>query len=326
MRPKVLITRQLPGNALERLNLIADVDLNTELRELSKAELKERIRDKDAVISLLVNPIDQEIIEAAPQLKVIANYAVGYNNIDVQEATQRGILVTNTPDVLTDATADMTWALLLGIARRIPEGDMFMREGRFTGWYPTLLLGGNISEKTLGIIGMGRIGQAVAARAVGFSMKVLYNNRNRLDSELEQKLNATYVSLEELLEQSDFVSIHSPYSNETHHLIGESQLKRMKKTAYLINTSRGPLVDEKALVAALQAHIIAGAGLDVFEHEPKMQPGLAELSNVVLAPHLGSATVETRVAMADLAVNNVIAVLQGKKPLTVVNPQVLYQS
>jgi glyoxylate reductase len=302
------------------------VDLNTEARELSKAELKERIRDKDAIISLLVNPMDQEIMDSAPQLKVIANYAVGYNNIDIQEATRRGILVTNTPDVLTGATADMTWALLLGVARRIPECDVFMREGRYTGWYPTLLLGASVSEKTLGIIGMGRIGQAVAARAVGFNMPVLYHNRNRLEPELEQKLNLTYVTLKELFEQSDFVSIHCPYSTETHHLIGEAELKLMKKTAYLINTSRGPLVDENALVAALRDNVIAGAGLDVFEQEPEMHPGLAEMSNVVLAPHVGSATVETRVAMAELAVNNVIAVLFGEKPLTPVNPQVLLQS
>jgi glyoxylate reductase len=326
MRPSVLVTRALPGEALERLKLVAEVDINTEDRELSREELKARIHNKQAVISLLVNPMDKEMMDAAPNLQVIANYAVGYNNIDVAEATKRGIVVTNTPDVLTDATADMTWALLLGIARRVPEGDLFMREGRFAGWYPTLLLGGSVTGKTMGIIGIGRIGQAVAERAYGFNMPILYHNRRRLAPEIEKKLSASYVSLEELLERSDFVSIHSPYSAETHHLIGERQLKLMKRTAYLINTSRGPLVDEHALVAALRDQLIAGAGLDVFEREPEMEPGLADLPNVVLAPHVGSATVETRVAMTELVVDNVIAVLQGGTPPTPVNPEAIRKS
>lgn len=323
MRPKVLVTRSLPGDRLKSLEVIADLDINAEDRELTKAELIERIKDKQAVISMLVNPMDAEVMEAAPELKVIANYAVGFNNIDVQEATKRKILVTNTPDVLTDATADMTWALLLGIARRIPEADRMMREGRFTGWYPTLMLGGDVSGKVLGIIGMGRIGQAVAARAVGFNMPILYYNRNRLDEETEKRLNAKYVTVDELLQSSDYVSIHSPYHSSTHHLIGERQLHQMKKTAYLINTSRGPLVDEKALVAALRDKVIAGAGLDVFEREPLMEPGLDELDNVVLAPHLGSATIETRSAMVDIAIRNVVAVLTGEPPVTPVNPEAI---
>lgn len=325
MRPKILVTRVLPGDVLKKLESIADVETNNEERELTKSELIDKIRDKQAVISMLVNPIDAEVMEAAPELKIISNYAVGYNNIDVQAATDRGILVTNTPDVLTDATADMTWALLLGIARRIPEGDRFMREGRYVGWYPTLMLGGDVTGKSLGIVGMGRIGQAVAARAAGFQMRVLYHNRNRLDMETEQRLNAEYVSLEELLRVSDFVSIHSPYRAETHHMIGQAQLALMKKSAYLINTSRGPLIHERALIAALRNKDIAGAALDVFEFEPLMEPGLDELDNVVLAPHLGSATIETRKAMADIAVRNVIAALQNKRPSSPVNPEVLQQ-
>lgn len=316
MKPRVLVTRSLPGNMLEQLAAIADVEVNGEERDWNKTEIIERIGDKQALISMLVNPIDSEVMDAAPQLKIIANYAVGFNNIDVEEAARRGILVTNTPDVLTDATADMTWALLLAVARRIPEADQFMRQGKFKGWYPTLMLGGDVTGKTLGIIGMGRIGQAVAARAAGFKMRVLYHNRNRLGADIERQLNAQYVPLSELLSESDFVSLHSPYRKETHHLIGEAELRQMKKTAYLINTSRGPLVDEKALVGALQRGDIAGAALDVFENEPLMEPGLEKLGNVVLAPHLGSATFGTRIAMAEIAVRNVMAILQGNPPLT----------
>lgn len=316
MRPQVLVTRALPGDVLQPLQAIADVDVHTENRELDKQELIARIRGKQAVISMLVNPMDSEVMDAAPELRIIANYAVGYNNIDVGEATRRGIAVSNTPDVLTDATADMAWALLLGIARRIPEGDRYMREGRFQGWYPTLLLGGNVTGRTLGIIGMGRIGQAVAERAAGFKMKVLYHNRSRLPEAIERQLNAEYAPLEELLSRADFVSLHAPYQPGSPYTIGAEQLQKMKQSAYLINTSRGPLVDERALVAALAGKVIAGAALDVFEHEPAMAPGLSELANVVLAPHLGSATIDTRLAMGEMAVSNVIAVLQGGEPVT----------
>lgn len=316
MRPQVLVTRALPGDVLQPLHAIADVDVHTENRELSKQELIARIRGKQAVISMLVNPMDSEVMDAAPELRIIANYAVGYNNIDVSEALRRGIAVSNTPDVLTDATADMAWALLLGIARRIPEGDRFMREGRFQGWYPTLLLGGNVTGRTLGIVGMGRIGQAVAERAAGFKMKVVYHNRSRLPEAIEQQLQAEYVPLEELLPRSDFVSLHAPYRPGSPYMIGAEQLHRMKKSAYLINTSRGPLVDERALAEALASRVIAGAALDVFEREPAMEPSLSGLDNVVLAPHLGSATIDTRIAMGEMAVSNVIAVLQGRNPVT----------
>lgn len=323
MRPKVLVISQLPGTAINRLKVIADVEVYKGERELSKEELKNLLCDKDGVVSLLVDQFDDEIFESAPNLKIVANYAVGYNNIDIKAATERGIIVTNTPDVLTESTADLTWALLLGASRRIIEGDQFIRSGQFKGWGPTLLLGRSISNKTLGIIGMGRIGQAVAARAKGFNMDVLYYNRRALAEELERDLNAKYVSLEVLLEQSDFVSLHAPLTSESHHVIGEQELMRMKKSAYLINTSRGPLVDEKALVKALQDNEIAGAGLDVFENEPRLEQGLTQLFNVVLAPHVGSATIETRAEMADLAIDNVISVLQGEKPLTPVNPEAL---
>lgn len=322
MKPKVLVTRDLPGNGIDRLKEIADVEVHTGENELTKQELIEAVKDKDAIVSLLVNEIDQEVLDSAKNVKVIANYAVGFNNIDVNEAHKRGITVTNTPDVLTESTADLTWALLLAVARRIPESDKFTREGKFVGWAPELLLGRSVYGKTLGIIGMGRIGEAVVRRAKGFGMNVLYYNRRQLSSEKEKELGATYASLDEVLSQSDYISLHTPLTPETHYLIGEKELATMKESAYLINTSRGPLVNEKALVKALENKEIAGAGLDVFEHEPAIEKELLTFENVVLAPHIGSATIETRVEMADLAINNVIAVLQGKKAITPVVPKV----
>src|SRR5690606_4745829 len=259
----------------------------------TKEEVIEGVRGKDALLCLLTEEITAEVMDAAPNLKVISNYAVGYNNIDVEAATARGIVVTNTPGVLTETTADFAWALLMAVARRVVEADRFTRAGKFQGWGPLLLLGSDVYGKCLGVIGMGRIGQAIARRARGFDMRVLYYNRRRVDPAIENELQATYASLDELLQEADYVVLTVPLTPETHHLIGPRELAMMKPTAYLINPARGPVVDEKALVEALKSRTIAGAALDVFEEEPKLTPGLTELDNVVLAPHIASATTET---------------------------------
>ncbi|KHF39565.1 2-hydroxyacid dehydrogenase [Halalkalibacter okhensis] len=326
MKPKVLVTSELPGDAISRLEEVAEVHVHTSDIDLTKEQLIEQIKDKEGVISLLVNEMDKAVIHAAPKLKVIANYAVGFNNIDLNAATENEVIVTNTPDVLTEATADLAWALLLGSARRIPESDQFVRDGKFEGWKPQLLLGRSVHGKTLGIVGMGRIGEAVAERAKGFNMDVLYYNRRPLPKDKEQRLNATYVEFEELLKLSDFISLHAPLTDDSYHLIGKAELALMKSNAFIINTSRGPLIDEAALVKALANNEISGAGLDVFEREPVLEPNLNQLPNVVLAPHVGSATIETRVEMANLAVDNVIAVLKGLNPLTPVNLELLKNS
>lgn len=321
---KVYVTRQLPQSALDRLKGKVEYAVNPEDRVLEREELLAAVADVDGLLALLTDTIDAEVFDAAPKLKIVANYAVGVNNIDVAEATRRGIVVTNTPGVLTETTADLTWALLLAIARRLPEGDRFMRAGKYRGWAPMLLLGSDVYGKTLGIIGMGAIGQAVARRAIGFNMRILYSDVFvDLPPVAEQLLNAEEVSVDEVLKQSDFVTLHVPLVAETHHLIGKRELEMMKDSAYLINASRGPVVDEVALVEALRNGVIRGAALDVYEDEPAMKPGLAELENTVLLPHLGSATTETRTAMADLAVDNLLAFFEGRRPPTVVNPEVL---
>jgi len=285
--------------------------------------LLKKVKGRDGVLCLLTDTIDAAVMDAAgPQCKVFANYAVGYNNIDVKEATRRGIIITNTPGVLTDATADMAWALLFAVARRCVESDRFLRAGKFHGWRPTMFLGGDITGKTLGIIGAGRIGTAMAMRSIGFKMKVLYYDIKR-NKELEEKLGAKRVSLEKLLKESDFVSIHTVLDETTRHLIGAKELRMMKKTAYLINTSRGPVVDEEALVKALKTGQIAGAGLDVYENEPKVAPGLKSCWNAVLTPHIASATHWTRSKMAEIAATNLVAALRGERPPNIVNPEVL---
>jgi len=277
----------------------------------SAAEIRAGIRDAQAVICTLNERFDAETLAASPSLRVIANYAVGYNNIDVEAAKARGIVVTNTPDVLTNATADITWTLILAVARRVVEGDQLVRQDRWTGWSPTQMLGVDLAGKTLGIIGMGRIGQAVARRAAGFEMTVLYSTRSERPL---QPANPAWqrVSFEELLRRSDFLSPHVPLTTETKHLINDAALRLMKPTAFLINAARGPVVDEAALVAALREGRLAGAGLDVYEKEPELSPGLRELNQVVLLPHLGSATSETRIRMGLMCVENVLAVLEGK--------------
>jgi glyoxylate reductase len=286
--------------------------------------LLEKVRGKDGILCLLTDTIDREVMEAAgPKLKVIANYAVGYNNIDVEEATRRGIMVTNTPGVLTETTADLAWALMMSVARRIVEADRFVRAGKFRGWEPMLLLGTDVYGATLGIVGFGRIGQAMARRALGFDMTVLYYDLQRASEEIEQKYRVRFTPLPELLQTSDFVSLHVPLTKDTYHLIGERELRMMKREAYLINTARGPVVDEKALVRALREGWIRGAALDVFEREPEVELELLELENVVLAPHIGSASYATRTRMAEIAAQNLVKALQGEIPPNLVNPEVL---
>lgn len=318
-KPKVFLTRELPSPVMAFLKEHTELSYNAEDRVLKKREIIEGVQGKEGLISLVTDTIDREVIEAASDLKVISNYAVGFNNIDVQAATEHNIAVTNTPGVLTETTADLAWALLMAVARRVVEGDVYTRSGKWENWAPQLFLGSDVHGATLGIVGMGRIGQAVARRARGFEMNVLYYSRTRLPQEQEQRLNAEYVTIGELLERADYISIHVPYTESTHHLIGEGELKQMKKTAYLINTARGPIVDEKALVHALEHGVIAGAGLDVYEREPQLEPGLKDLSNVVLLPHIGSASVKTRTNMGMMAAQNALDVLTGRPCENVVN-------
>ncbi|HET6465879.1 MAG TPA: D-glycerate dehydrogenase [Nitrospiria bacterium] len=312
MKPGVFLTRVLPTPVMHRLKTLFDLKYNVRDRPITKAELMRGLRGRPALISMLSDPVDEEVIGGHPRLKVIANYAVGYNNIDLKAAAAREIVVTNTPGVLTEATADLTWALILSLARRVPEADRFVRTGRWTGWNPTQLLGMEVSGKTLGIIGMGRIGRAVAERAAGFGMRLIYHNRRRLPPPVEKRFRVAYRPLSRLLAAADIVSLHVPLASETRHLIDRRAFDVMKSTALLINTARGPVVDEMALATALRKGRIAGAGLDVFEEEPRVQKGLLNLPNVVLLPHLGSATVETRIRMGWMVIENIQAVLKGK--------------
>jgi glyoxylate reductase len=285
----------------------------------SKAELMARLGDAEALICQLTQQVDAEVLAAGPKLRVVANVAVGYDNIDVAAATERGIAVTNTPGVLDDSTADFTWALLLAVARRVVEGDRLVRSGEWKGWDLMLMLGADVHGKTLGVFGMGRIGRKVAERARGFGLRVLYNCRKRLAAAEGRELGVEWVEKDRLLRESDFVTLHIPLTAETRHLIGERELALMKPTAYLINAARGPVVDEAALTAALERKQIAGAALDVFEREPEVHPKLLSMPNVVLAPHIASASVETRTRMAVMAVENVVAVLENREPPNLVN-------
>jgi glyoxylate reductase len=291
------------------------VEFNDTDQPLPKTELIRRLKGKDGLICHIISTIDEEVLAAAPGLKVVANVAVGFNNIDVAAARRRGVVVTNTPDVLTETTADFAWALLMAAARRVVEADQFARSGQWTRWQWDLLWGNDVHGKTLGIIGFGRIGRAVARRALGFGMRVLYHDAVRADAAAERELKATYAQPDALLRESDFVTLHTLFIPETRHLINERNLRLMKKTAILVNAARGPIVDEAALVKALKEGWIAGAGLDVFEEEPKIHPGLLPLKNVTLAPHIASASLDTRLAMATLAVRNCLAVLDGKPPI-----------
>lgn len=319
-KPRVLVTRALPEGGLVCLEEACAVTVFSDERQPTREELQALLPEYDALLCTLVDSIDRELLEqAGSRLQVISNYAVGFNNIDVTAATEHGIPVTNTPGVLTNATADIAWALLMAVTRRVVEGDAFVRAGKWTGWEPQMLLGMELGGKTLGIVGAGRIGLAVAKRAGAFEMNLLYYNRRRLDETTEQEYGLTYVSLEELVATSDVVSLHLPYNQESHHLFDAAMFARMKRSAYLINTARGSVVDEAALAVALRDGEISGAGLDVFEEEPLVHPGLLDLTNVVLVPHLGSATRETRTKMAEMAAENVLRVLLGEQPLSLVN-------
>ncbi len=322
-KPRVLVTRRIPQEGLNILEESCQVEVSDYDGVMPREILLQKVKGVDGILCLLNDDIDWEVMEAAGQnLRVISNYAVGYDNIDIEEATKRKIMVTNTPGVLTEATADLAWALLMAVARRVVEGDRFVREGKFRGWEPLLLLGDDVYGATLGIIGLGRIGQAMARRARGFDMRIIYFDYHQV-KDIEKELGVTYHPFPELLAQSDFVSLHVPLTRETYHLIGEKELKMMKKESYLINTSRGPVIDEKALVRALREGWIRGAALDVFEQEPQIEPELLELDEVVLTPHLGSASHATRTKMAVLAARNLVLALQGETPPHLVNPDVV---
>ncbi|WP_457963045.1 D-glycerate dehydrogenase [Arthrobacter sp. D1-29] len=312
---RVVVTGRIPETALEKLRAEHEVDAWSGPESIGREELLRRVAGADAVVSLLTERIDAELLDAAgPQLKVVANVAVGYDNIDVPACTERGVVATNTPGVLTEATADIALGLILTATRRLGEGERLIRSGQAWKWGMFFLLGSSLQGKTLGVVGMGGIGQATARRAKAFGMEIVYQSRSEIDPAVAAELGARRVELDELLAISDIVSLHCPYGPATHHLISAEQLAAMKGSAYLINTARGPIVDEAALASALREGQIAGAGLDVFENEPTVHPGLLELDNVVLVPHLGSATVETRTAMAMLAADNALAVLCGERP------------
>jgi len=310
--PDIFVTRRLPAAVLAKLREVGSVDLyDAAATPLSAEELRRRVADKDALVCMLTESIDRSVLAAAPRLRIVANVAVGYNNIDVAAAHERGVTVTNTPDVLTDSVADFTWAMMLAISRRLCEGDRLVRRGAWTGWGFDFMLGTELRGKRLGIVGMGRIGRAVAARAPVFGMSVAYTSHRQQDVP-----GAEPMPLDRLLNASDVVSVHVPLTPGTKHLIDRKALAKMKRSAYLVNTARGPVVDEAALAWALQERLIAGAALDVYEHEPAIHPDLMTLENVLLVPHLASATVETRTSMADLAARNVVDVLSGRPPIT----------
>ncbi len=321
-KPRVLVTREVFDETLDYLRAHCEVVDNQKDQPYAPEALAAALADCDGLMCALTDRVDAALLARAPRLKVVANIAVGYNNIDVPACSARGVMATNTPGVLDDSTADLAWALMLGTARRITEVERRIRAGEWTGWRLKQWLGVDVHHATLGIVGMGRIGQAIARRALGFEMKVFYHNRKRIAPELERKCNAAYVALDELLAQSDFVVLQVPYSPETHHLIAGAQLKKMKSSAILINSTRGGVVDDEALVAALQDGTIRGAGLDVYENEPKLHPDFLKLDNVVLAPHVGSSTEATRKAMAMLAARNLVAALKGEMPPNLVNPDV----
>jgi len=323
-RWNVYVTNEIPKPALDMLEEYCDIEVNRSGQVLSKVQLIDKVQGRDAVLSLLTDSIDAEVMEAAKGVKIFANYAVGYNNLDIPAATERGIMLSNTPGVLTDTTAEMAWALLFSTARRVAESDKYTRMDKFKGWGPMLFLGQDVMNKTVGVIGAGRIGLSFAKRAKAFDMKVLYTS-TAANPQFEQATGGEFVSLKELLQASDFVSIHTPLLPETFHLIGENEFKLMKKSAILINTSRGPVVDELALVKALQAGEIWGAGLDVYEWEPALAEGLKELDNTVLCPHIASATFDTRTKMGIIAVSNILAAARGELPPNCLNSEV-YQS
>ena len=323
MRQKVLITRAVFPEIVSRLEAHFDVESNQQDRIFSEQELIEKLRGVYGIFTTPTERVSATAIAASPTLKAVCNMAVGYNNIDLDAATRAGVMVTNTPDVLNETTADFAWALLLATARRVTEAEQWLRAGKWGRWRFDTLLGADVHGATLGIIGMGRIGQAIARRSMGFGMRVIYHNRSRLADELEDQANhAQYVGKDELLRSADHIVLTLPYSPQSHHTIGATELSMMKPTATLINIARGGIVDDAALIAALRAKRIAAAGLDVFENEPAFDPAFLTLSNVVLTPHIGSATEKTRRAMADCAADNLIAALTGAMPPNILNPDV----
>lgn len=328
LKPLLFVTRALPGDAVENLKKFYEVEVWEKPTPPPREVLLQKVKNADALVSLLTDRIDRELIDSAPSLRIISQYAVGYDNIDVRYATERGIYVTNTPGVLTDATADLTFALILAVARRVIEAHNFVKSGEWGGsgisWHPSMFLGIELSGKTIGVIGMGRIGKAVARRALGFGMNVVYHDRSRLPPHEEGELKARYAPLEELVKVSDVITVHVPLTEETRHLITERHFRLMKRTAIFVNTSRGGVVKTEDLVKALESGWIYGAGLDVFEEEP-LPPDhpLTKLPNVVLTPHIGSATWEARTAMAKAVEENLIAFLEGRIPPNLINPDVV---
>ncbi|MBI5630261.1 MAG: D-glycerate dehydrogenase [Elusimicrobia bacterium] len=321
-RPSILITRRIPEEALRLLSPHFEIEHHNKPTSIARKALLSKIKDKDGILCLLTEKINPELLERAPRLKAVSTYSVGFDHVDVKACTERGIAVTNTPGVLTETTADFTWALLLSAARRVAEGDRFMRAGKYKAWDPLMLLGTDVHGKTLGIVGFGRIGQAVARRAMGFGMAVLYYDTQRLFPEVEKEFGAKFRELNELLRESDFVTLHTVLDQTTHHLIDDKAFALMKRSAYLVNAARGPIVDEKALVRALKAGRIRGAALDVYENEPKMAPGLDKLANAVIVPHIASASHETRTRMGMMAAEGLVDVLaRRRKPAYLVNPQ-----
>lgn len=314
MKLKILITHKTFPEILAYLKKHTDYEMTTSDRQMTKSELIKKIEDKQGLLPLLVDEVDKEVMEAAPSLRIIANVAVGTDNIDLGYAKKKGILVTNTPGVLTETTADLTWALIFAVARKIPQADKFVRESKYKGWKLDLFLGKEITGKKLGIIGMGRIGKAVASRAQAFQMEVVYHDPERLSADAEKKYKASYLSMNELLSSSDIITVHTPLNNQTHHLISRDRIRLMKKEAIFINAARGPIVDERELSEALEKQMIWGAGLDVYEREPEIEEKLLSLENVVLLPHIGSATYETRLKMAMIASYNLVQGLRGEKP------------
>lgn len=322
-KPKALVTRPLFPTARAILDQHFDVEYWTQPERISRAELLRRVADKDALVCLLTEKADEELLSAAPKLRIVATVSVGYDNIDVPACTRRKVVATNTPGVLDETTADFAWTLLMAIARRLVEGDAWVRSGTWPGWDLDQLLGGDIWGKTLGVVGMGRIGRGVARRAQGFRMRVLYHDQVRISADLETELHAEFVPFDTLLRESDFVTLHVPLLPETRHLISTPEFEKMKRTAYLINTARGPVVDEAALVEALERKLIAGAALDVYEFEPKVHPALIPRKDVILAPHIASASIETRTKMAVMAATNAAALFEGRRPPNALNADAL---
>jgi glyoxylate reductase len=322
MKPRVLVTREIPAEAVSRLQQHFTVESNQKDLPVSPTRLLQRLKGKDGVVTLSTDVVSDAVLVKHPQLKIVSNVAVGYNNLDVVAGTQRGVMMTNTPGVLDDTTADLTWSLILAAARGLANADRAVRSGRWKRWRMMEFLGQDIYGKTIGICGFGRIGRRVARRAMGFDMKVLYASRTRAQESVEQEFRASYVDKHTLLRESDIVTLHLPLFPETRHYIGARELALMKKTAILVNASRGPVIDEKALVKTLKSRRIAAAGLDVYENEPALAPGLAALPNTVLTPHIGSGSFETRLRMANMAVTNCIAGLTGQRPPNLLNPDV----